>query len=111
MVGMRMVVAPRASSWVARSEAWWRVLVMRMRLLVRGGTVAILVLGLSVLSENKQQQANAGVLPHSTRSGSGCQVLGGDRRTGKSKCNGTDKCKSKIRGFFAALRMTGVLVG
>src|ERR1700760_3561416 len=32
MVGMRITVAPRASSWVASSEAWWRVRVMRIRL-------------------------------------------------------------------------------
>jgi len=42
MVGMRMGVAPRASSWAARSEAWWRVRVMRMRLLVRVGILWVL---------------------------------------------------------------------
>ena len=42
MVGIRMGVAPRASSWAASSEAWWRVRVMRMRLLVRVGILWVL---------------------------------------------------------------------
>ena len=45
IVGIRMVVAPRASSWVARSEAWWRVRVMRMRMLVRLGILIFIVGG------------------------------------------------------------------
>ena len=42
MVGIRRVVAPRASSRVASSDAWWRVRVMRMRLWARASTIRIL---------------------------------------------------------------------
>src|SRR6266550_2263236 len=68
MVAMCMGVAPRASSWAARSEAWWRVRVMRMRLLVRVGILWVLyvarrrVTGCEIVTQGGAWVGFAGVL-------------------------------------------------